>query len=87
MGVSWLQIVANQNLTSPPPEFDLQCFWAVEQLGIVDDHDKSQHAIVQDKFDATVQFESDRYTVQWPWLEDNTMLPDNHSLTVVGFAP
>ena len=66
----------------PPPEFDLQCFWAVEQLGIGDDHDKSQHDIVQDKFDATVQFENDRYTVQWPWLEDNTMLPDNHSLAV-----
>ncbi|XP_065186225.1 uncharacterized protein LOC135817053 [Sycon ciliatum] len=63
------------------PDFDLQKFWKLEQIGIDEDNGVTDDTLAYDNFNANVEFINGRYVVSWPWkLDPETCLPENFDL-------
>ncbi|XP_052784398.1 uncharacterized protein LOC128220159 [Mya arenaria] len=67
---------------SIPTKPDLEDFWNIESIGIIDNVDKSDDDIVMRKFQDTVRFDDGRYQVTWPWREEDFELPSNRQLAL-----
>lgn len=61
---------------------DLNSFWNLESIGIVDSPLTSDDDRALEMFNSTVKFDSGRYLVSWPWKESPQLLPDNYQLAV-----
>ena len=60
-----------------PTKPNLEDFWRLESIGIMDspvDSDKDRALKI---FNKTLKFEDERYRVTWPWKEDKSCLPEN----------
>ncbi|MCP4486384.1 MAG: DDE-type integrase/transposase/recombinase, partial [Gammaproteobacteria bacterium] len=66
-------------------EAQLEKFWSLESIGIKDDPKMRDDDIALAKFNASVQFENERYEVQWPWKDDQLEMPDNYPLAMGRF--
>ena len=60
---------------------DLECLWKTDLIGISDNEDVS-HDLVLINFEKSVRYESGKYTVRLPWIDNHPPLPDNYSLAV-----
>ena len=63
-----------------PTKPNLEDFWRLESIGIMDspvDSDKDRALKI---FNKTLRFEDERYRVTWPWKEDKSCLPENREL-------
>ena len=60
---------------------DVECLWKTDLIGISDKEDVS-HDLVLINFEKSVRYESGRYTVRLPWIDNHPPLPDNYSLAV-----
>lgn len=74
--------VATESAVDIPPEFDLQRFWALEDVAV---DTLSDNDLAHEQFLASVQFIDQRYTVAWPWRESHPTLPSNHGLALGRF--
>ncbi|XP_052762257.1 uncharacterized protein LOC128204895 [Mya arenaria] len=70
------------SVDTPVQKPDLEDFWNVESIGIIDKDTRNDDMIALDKFKETVQFEDNRYHVCWPWKEDDYELPTNKELAI-----
>ena len=66
----------------PPQKPDLEDFWKVESIGIIDNSKMSTDEMVSEKFKETIKFEDGRYQVTWPWKEDVPDIPVNRELAL-----
>ena len=66
----------------PPQKPDLEDFWKVESIGIIDNSKTSTDEMVSEKFKETIKFEDGRYQVTWPWKEDVPDIPVNRELAL-----
>ena len=63
-----------------PTKPNLEDFWRLESIGIMDspvDSDKDKALKI---FNKTLRFEDKKYRVTWPWKEDKSCLPENREL-------
>ena len=63
-----------------PTKPNLEDFWRLKSIGIMDspvDSDKDRALKI---FNKTLRFEDERYRVTWPWKEDKSCLPENREL-------
>ena len=63
-----------------PTKPNLEDFWRLESICIMDspvDSDKDRALKI---FNKTLRFEDERYRVTWPWKEDKSCLPENREL-------
>ena len=67
---------------SLPTKPNIEDFWILEAIGITDSPVESGNEIAQKKFSETLQYEQGRYTVSWPWKEDQPDLPENRTLAL-----
>ena len=67
---------------SLPPSPELEDFWNVESIGIIDKESKSNDDIALKRFRSTLKFDNGRYEVTWPWKEDEPDLPTNKELAI-----
>ena len=65
-----------------PTKPDLEDFWNVEGIGIIDRPQCSDDESAMARFHDTLKFENDRYQVTWPWKEELPDLPLNRELAV-----
>ena len=65
-----------------PSKPDLEDFWNVESIGILDNVKMSDDEIASQNFKDTVKFDDGRYQVTWPWREEEFQLPENRQLAV-----
>ena len=61
---------------------NLDIFWNLESIGIIDSPSTSDDDKALEMFNNTVKFEDGRYLVTWPWKESHPSLPDNYQLAV-----
>jgi len=61
---------------------NLDIFWNLESIGIVDSPLTSDDDQALETFNSTVKFDNGRYQVSWPWKESCPMLPENYQLAV-----
>ena len=61
---------------------DLNSFWNLESIGIVDSPLTSDDDWAFEMFNSTVKFDNGRYLVSWPWKESPQLLADNNQLAV-----
>ena len=73
-----LTTVDSSLLTKP----NLDRFWNLESLGIVESPLTSDDDQAIDHFNKTVQFTEGRYMVTWPWKDKVPGLPQNYQLAV-----
>ena len=65
-----------------PTKPNLEDFWRLESIGILDTpRDPKDDQILQ-QFNETVQYADGRYKVSWPWKEEVENLPENHGLAL-----
>ncbi|XP_052764085.1 uncharacterized protein LOC128206006 [Mya arenaria] len=76
------QITFSSLDASIPTKPDLEDFWNIESIGIIDNVDKSDDDIAMRKFQDTVRFDDGRYQVTWPWREEDFELPSNRQLAL-----
>ncbi|XP_052787362.1 uncharacterized protein LOC128222417 [Mya arenaria] len=79
--------ITNSNVFSSvdsdvPKKPDLEDFWAIESIGIIDDPRQNDDETAMAKFKETIQFKDSRYQVTWPWKEKNPDLPVNRGLAL-----
>ena len=67
---------------SLPTEPNVEDFWKLEAIGINDSPIESDDDVAQKKFSETLKYEQRRYTVSWPWKEDQPDLPENRNLAL-----
>ena len=67
---------------SLPTKPNIEDFWRLESIGINDSPVESDNEVAQKKFSETLKFEQGRYTVSWPWKEDQPNLPKNRTLAL-----
>ncbi|MCG8034488.1 MAG: DUF1759 domain-containing protein [Candidatus Thiodiazotropha taylori] len=65
-----------------PTKPDLEDFWNVEGIGIMDSPTSSDDELALQQFHESLKFEDGRYQVTWPWKEENPELPVNRELAV-----
>ena len=65
-----------------PHKRNIQDFWNVETIGILDTPETSLDELVQKKFEQSLKFENGRYQVTWPWKDVNPDLPTNRELAL-----
>ena len=65
-----------------PHKRNIQDFWNVETIGILDTPETSLDELVQKKFEQSLKFENGRYQVTWPWKDVNPDLPTNWELAL-----
>lgn len=61
---------------------NLDIFWNLESIGIVDSPLNTDDKRAMEIFNNTVKFDNGRYLVSWPWKESNPLLPENYQLAV-----
>ena len=61
---------------------NLDIFWNLESIGIIDSPSTSDDDKALEMFNNTVKFEDGRYLVTWPWKESHPSLPENYQLAV-----
>ena len=76
------QVFTSIDSSLPTSSKDLDDFWNIESIGIVDKYDKSNDDIAMDKFKSTLQFDEGRYHVKWPWKEESMDIPTNKELAM-----
>ena len=59
---------------------DIEKFWSLESLGIIDSPSHCDDDLALDNFNNSVKFINGRYMVAWPWKEENPDLPENYQL-------
>ena len=59
---------------------DIEKFWSLESLGIMDSPSHCDDDLALDNFNNSVKFINGRYMVAWPWKEENPDLPENYQL-------
>lgn len=63
------------------PETDVDAFWKLENIGIVDSPAVSDDEQALKLFNETVEYANQRYYVQWPWIEEKRKrLPSNYEV-------
>ena len=67
---------------SLPTKPNIEDFWRLESVGINDSPVESDNKFAQKKFSETLKYEQGRYTVSWPWKEDQPNLPENRTLAL-----
>lgn len=55
-------------------EQKLKDFWSLESIGVVNEPKTND----PEDFESNISFEKGRYTVQLPWKQNDTVLPDNY---------
>ena len=65
-----------------PHKRNIQDFWNVETIGILDTPETSLDELVQKKFEQSLKFENGRYQVTWPLKDVNPDLPTNRELAL-----
>ncbi len=63
-----------------PIKPNLEDFWNIESIGIVDEPENTDDEIAMQKFQDTLKRQNGRYQVTWPWKEDIPDLPENRGL-------
>ena len=66
--------------SSLPTKPELEDFWKVESIGVLDKYDSTEDKQAMAKFKETVQFKDGRYEVTWPWKDKEVELPSNKQL-------
>ena len=61
---------------------DLEDFWNVESIGVLDNPNSTNDEIAKENFKQTVRFEEGRYQVTWPWKDSDPDLPLNRELAL-----
>ena len=61
--------------TVHPQKPDLEDFWKVESIGILDNSTTLTDKMVNKKFKENLKFQDGRYQVTWPWKEEIPDLP------------
>ncbi|KAH3806584.1 hypothetical protein DPMN_134907 [Dreissena polymorpha] len=57
----------DSSLRQPP---DIEDFWTMETIGIIDDPTRNDDEVAMRKFKETLKFENGRYQAAWPWKND-----------------
>ncbi|XP_053389677.1 uncharacterized protein LOC128552659 [Mercenaria mercenaria] len=65
-----------------PVKRDLEDFWRVESIGILDKQNTSDDEMAMKMFLDSLQFENGRYQDTWPWTEECPNLPVNREPAV-----
>jgi hypothetical protein len=78
MNTSMLSSIDSVLSTKP----NLEDFWQLESIGILDKFSNSGDDIAMSQFRETVKFEDGRYQVTWPWINELPDLPDNRKLAI-----
>ena len=65
-----------------PQKPDLEDFWKVESIGILDNSTTLTDKMVNKKFKENLKFQDGRYQVTWPWKEEIPDLPVNRELAL-----
>ncbi|XP_060597241.1 uncharacterized protein LOC132751136 [Ruditapes philippinarum] len=65
-----------------PVKPNLEDFWNVESIGIIEKQNISDDEHAMKMFQDTIQFENGRYQVTWPWTEEFPDLPVNRDLAI-----
>uniref|UniRef100_A0A914PPY8 Integrase catalytic domain-containing protein n=1 Tax=Panagrolaimus davidi TaxID=227884 RepID=A0A914PPY8_9BILA len=62
---------------------ECETFWNLERMGIIDSSVKDQEdKIVEEKFQASLQFKDKRYYISWPFKSNEPQLPSNAGLSI-----
>ena len=67
---------------SLPMKPNLEDFWKLESIGINDSPVESDNDVALKKFSEALKYDEGRYTVTWPWKEEQPDLPDNRALAL-----
>lgn len=59
---------------------DVKRLWDLESIGITDSPKTTRDEEAVNQFNETIQYENERYHVQWPWTESQPSLPNNLGL-------
>ena len=73
-------MLSNIDLALTKPDLDI--FWNLESIGIMDSPVTSDNDKALENFNNTVQFADGRYSVTWPWRESSPPLPENYQLAM-----
>lgn len=65
-----------------PTKPELEDFWNVESIGIVDKQNTAEDTIALKSFRESVSYDEGRYQVRWPWIEGIPEVPDNRELAL-----
>ena len=72
------------NLLTPdmslPTKPNLEEFWKLETIGIMDSPVDSDDVRTLKHFNETLKYENNRYNVTWPWKDNKLCLPENREL-------
>ena len=68
--------------SATPTKPDLEDFWNMETIGVLDHPTTENNEMVKRKFKEKMIFVDGRYQVTWPWKEEAFELPENRELTV-----
>ena len=68
--------------TVTPQKPDLEDFWNIEAIGILDDPRTRNDEVVKQHFKETLKFEDSRYQMTWAWNEETPDLAVNRELAV-----
>ena len=60
-----------------PVKPDLEGFWNLETIGVIDNQTTKNNELVKQHFKENLTFIDGRYQVTWPWKEENPELPVN----------
>ena len=63
-------------------EYDLQRFWELEHIGMLDECTRSDADIAYANFEQNVRFEGGRYVVSWPWKNDEVKPSNTYDLAM-----
>ncbi|VDI52154.1 Hypothetical predicted protein, partial [Mytilus galloprovincialis] len=65
-----------------PEEFNLEAFWKLESLGVVDVEPEDENIDFMNMYQKTsVEFRKNRYVAKLPWKQDHETLPTNYVIT------
>ncbi|VDI06135.1 Hypothetical predicted protein [Mytilus galloprovincialis] len=65
-----------------PEEFNLEAFWKLESLGVVDTEPEDENIDFMNMYQKTsVEFYHNRYIAKLPWKQDHETLPTNFVIT------
>ncbi|XP_060589357.1 uncharacterized protein LOC132744614 [Ruditapes philippinarum] len=68
-------------VTAPPNATDLERFWKLESMGILeDDTEKSTSGILNEYKENCIKYKDGRYVAKLPWKEDHSVLPTNYEI-------
>ena len=64
-----------------PRKPDLEDFWKLESIGVIDDPKTTDDEIAMTQFKETLKFDQNRYQVTWPWKSEIIATPRRHNST------